>query len=253
MERMDRRAFVRVGMGVVAGLALPGCGIASTGPGATAAPRLAARPGIPDLEAEIGVTALGLEAGRDGILAVPDAYDPSRAWPLFVALHGAGGAGAAWRTFFERESPRGIVMMAPDARGGTWDVVRGSFGSDVTFVDRALEHTFRRVRVDPARICLAGFSDGASYALSLGLPNGDLFTHVAAFSPGFMVSTEERGLPGIFVSHGTRDPILSHAATEGQLVPALEAAGYDVTFHSFDGGHRVRLEVADAALRWFLA
>ncbi len=31
-----------------------------------------------------------------------------------------------------------------------------------------------------------GFSDGASYALSLGVPNGDLFTHIVAFSPGFM-------------------------------------------------------------------
>lgn len=32
----------------------------------------------------------------------------------------------------------------------------------------------------------AGFSDGASYALSLGLPNGNLFSHIVAFSPGFM-------------------------------------------------------------------
>ena len=30
--------------------------------------------------------------------------------------------------------------------------------------------------VDPARIAVAGFSDGASYALSLGLTNGTLLT-----------------------------------------------------------------------------
>ena len=35
-------------------------------------------------------------------------------------------------------------------------------------------------------MCASGFSDGASYALSLGAANGDLFTHIAAFSPGFM-------------------------------------------------------------------
>lgn len=32
----------------------------------------------------------------------------------------------------------------------------------------------------------AGFSDGASYALSLGQPNADVFSHIIAFSPGFM-------------------------------------------------------------------
>ena len=40
--------------------------------------------------------------------------------------------------------------------------------------------------VDRQRVCASGFSDGASYALSLGAANGDLFTHIAAFSPGFM-------------------------------------------------------------------
>jgi poly(3-hydroxybutyrate) depolymerase len=49
----------------------------------------------------------------------------------------------------------------------------------------SITHTLQ-CTVDPQRICVSGFSDGASYALSLGLANGDLFTHVAAFSPGFM-------------------------------------------------------------------
>jgi predicted esterase len=40
--------------------------------------------------------------------------------------------------------------------------------------------------VDRSAICCSGFSDGASYALSLGLSNGDLFSHILAFSPGFM-------------------------------------------------------------------
>jgi predicted esterase len=36
-----------------------------------------------------------------------------------------------------------------------------------------------------ATLAVSGFSDGASYALSIGPANGDLFTHVMAFSPGF--------------------------------------------------------------------
>ena len=53
-------------------------------------------------------------------------------------------------------------------------------------MDQAVHHVFERYSIDPGRIGLAGFSDGASYALSLGVANGDLFTHIMAFSPGFM-------------------------------------------------------------------
>src|SRR3712207_7974813 len=51
----------------------------------------------------------------------------------------------------------------------------------------------------------AGFSDGASYALSLGIPNGDLFTHLVAFSPGFAAPDGQRGHPRVFVGHGVDD------------------------------------------------
>lgn len=52
---------------------------------------------------------------------------------------------------------------------------------------------------------IAGFSDGPSYALSLGLANGDVFDSVIAFSPGFQVAESAGGRPGLFVSHGTED------------------------------------------------
>jgi predicted esterase len=80
----------------------------------------------------------------------------------------------------------GLVLLAPESRGTTWDVLRGGYGPDVAFIDRALEQTFGRYAVDPRRLAVGGFSDGASYALSLGITNGDLFGHVLAFSPGFM-------------------------------------------------------------------
>ena len=69
----------------------------------------------------------------------------------------------------------GVAVLAADSRGTTWDAIRGGFGDDVAFLNRALEHVFGRLAVDPARVALGGFSDGASYAISLGLANGDLF------------------------------------------------------------------------------
>jgi predicted esterase len=54
------------------------------------------------------------------------------------------------------------------------------------YLDQALQHVFETYSIDPGRVGLGGFSDGASYALSLGVANGDLFSHIIAFSPGFM-------------------------------------------------------------------
>ena len=45
----------------------------------------------------------------------------------------------------------------------------------------------------------------ASYALSLGIANGNLFSHVLAFSLGFLAPASQTGSPRIFVSHGTQD------------------------------------------------
>lgn len=74
--------------------------------------------------------------------------------------------------------------------------------------DEALAHTFEHYTVDPSRVAIGGFSDGASYALSLGLGNGDLFRHIIAFSPGFAVPPRQLGSPRIFMSHGTKDRVL---------------------------------------------
>lgn len=61
---------------------------------------------------------------------------------------------------------------------------RSGFGPDVLYLNKALHHVFNRYSIDPSRLAVAGFSDGASYALSLGVANGDLFSHIIAFSPG---------------------------------------------------------------------
>jgi predicted esterase len=107
--------------------------------------------------------------------------------------------------------------------------------------------------VDPRKIAACGFSDGASYAIGLGISNGDLFRAVIAFSPGFVPSgVKPAGRPRILISHGTKDQILPCENTSGQMIPQLKQAGYDVTFREFDGPHTVPPEVAREAMEWFL-
>ena len=147
----------------------------------------------------------------------------------------------------------GLILLAPGSRGPTWDLIlnRGRYGPDVAAIDRALGHAFSRCAVDPERLGVGGYSDGASYALSLGLAKGDLFSHMLAFSPGFLAPTGQRGSPRIFVSHGTRDGWLPIDACSRRIVPRLERAGYEVRYREFDGGHVVPPDVAREAASWF--
>jgi len=193
---------------------------------------------------------LKLERSRDAVLQLPTkATDQPLA--LLVMLHGAGGSGEnVLRRVAAAAEDTGVAVLAPDSRDATWDGIRGGFGPDVTFIDRALARVFERVPIDPERIAVGGFSDGATYALSLGLVNGDLFRRVVAFSPGFIVGGTPQGKPQFFVSHGTADQILPIDQCSRVLVPQLQRRGYEVTFKEFAGGHQVPPDMAAEALRW---
>lgn len=191
---------------------------------------------------------------RDGVLYVPASYRPGHPAPLVLSLHGAGGSGRrSLRRLLPLADQRGLLLLSPDSREATWDVVRTGFGPDVEFVDRALDLVFARYAIDPPRIAAEGFSDGASYALSLGLLNGDLFSNVIAFSPGFVRAEHRRGRPRCFVSHGLHDPVLPIDSCSRRIVRELRDDRYDVRYTEFDGGHVVPSEIARAALDWLLA
>ncbi len=215
---------------------------------------LASRPGAPAGSIAPGVHRIALANSRDGLIVVPSTYDPDVPAPAAIFFHGAGGSAAAVLGVVEPIAEEmGIVLLIPDSRAGTWDLVRGGFGPDVEFVDRALAELFRRVRVDPARLSAAGFSDGASYALSLGATNGDLFSRLAAFSPGFYRPTREPARPGYFVVHGTGDRVLPIDQTSRPIVDRLRRSGFDVLYEEFDGGHAISLSRARAAFAWMAA
>jgi phospholipase/carboxylesterase len=173
--------------------------------------------------------------------------------PLAVVLHGAGGsAAAAVSQLRPAADAAGVILLAPQSTGRTWDMIEHGFGPDVERLDAALAHVFATLPVDPARIALAGFSDGASYALSLGLANGDLATHLLAFSPGFAAPPATRSRPRVCVSHGTDDRVLPIDRCGRPVVARLHSAGYDVRYEEFEGGHTVPADIALTALRWFV-
>jgi phospholipase/carboxylesterase len=214
--------------------------------------RLTARP-------RAGVTSslksgpLGLGGGRDGVIQLPSRM-PEGKVPLLVFLHGASGNGAGQlRRIGPAADHAGVAVLAPDSRNGTWDAIRDGFGEDVVFLNRALEFVFERLAVDPARVAIGGFSDGASYALSLGLINGDLFPRVVACSPGFVVNGSPNGRSRFFISHGTSDQVLPIDRCSRVIVARLRTLGYDVTFREFNGRHELPPDIATEGMRWMIA
>ena len=216
--------------------------------------RLGSRPGTPRGPLETpGLHPLGLGGSRDGLLYVPADHRANRPSPLVLMLHGAGGsAEGALVPYRELADEAGLVLLAPESRRHTWDVILSLYGPDIAFIDRALARTFERCAIDPARVAAEGFSDGASYALSLGLANGDLFSHVIAFSPGFLAPPGQQGAPRIFVSHGTEDEVLPIGRCSRRIVPRLRKVGYEVLYREFEGPHAVPRAIAREALDWFL-
>jgi predicted esterase len=202
---------------------------------------------------EPGLQKLGLGSRRDSYVYVPQHYRPEQALPLVLLLHGAGGhAHDGLRILLHLADKEKLILVAPASHATTWDIIaRRAYGADLALIDRSLDYVFGHYAIDPGHIGIGGFSDGASYALTLGLANGELFTHVLAFSPGFVGPIEQRGQPKIFVSHGERDTVLPIDACGRTIVRQLRAAGYALTYREFHEGHLIPPEVTVEAVAWF--
>jgi phospholipase/carboxylesterase len=198
-----------------------------------------------------GVHDLTLDNGQAARLHVTPGDGPRA---LIVALHGSGGTPAgAIEAFSGAWDEPGLVLIAPASKGETWSILRSEQDLDLESVNLALAKAYERCTIDPRRIAIGGFSDGATYALTLGVSNGDLFPAVIAFSPGGVVAGEQRGVPRFFVSHGTRDSVLPIARAGDAVVKKLRSAGYSVTYRRFRGDHEVSAATSKAAVRWFLS
>jgi len=193
---------------------------------------------------------LGADLQR-AYIRVPATYTPAQAAPLIILFHGSGGRGDTMvSAFASRTDGIGAVALAPNSTSGTWDAIESGYGPDVAFLNEAIDQTLKRCSIDVNRIALLGFSDGATYAISLGVSNGDQLAGVVAHSPGYYIEDDPRGTPSFFISHGTSDLIQPIEDSSRPIVAALRARGSSVTYVEFDGRHEVPEDIADQAFAW---
>ena len=199
-----------------------------------------------------GVHTLPLNSGKPALLYVPATKPEASSLSLVVLLHGAGGTAAQGLSLLrDHADANGVLILAPSSQDYTWDLLAGdAFGPDVILFDSALAYLFEHFEIN-ASLAIGGFSDGASYALCIGLTNGDLFTHIIAFSPGFYHTRETHGRPAVFISHGTRDDVLPIDPCSRRIVPKLRREGIEAAYREFNGRHEIPHSISAEAIQWF--
>jgi phospholipase/carboxylesterase len=203
-------------------------------------------------------------------LRFPDPYDPDRAYPLVVGLHGHGGGPERFARLYEEfESPQ-FIFVCPEGPyslsiGGslcyTWTLrfPGDDAMSDSTdrmaedYILRTIDHLKRGILFD--EVYLMGFSLGGTFAYTTAIKNSERFTGIIALGTQLKrswVTDEELEAANhlrVFIVHGERDGTISYQ--DGLYAKnLLERHGYDVTFREFPGGHELPEEVLKDVGRW---
>ena len=195
----------------------------------------------------------GFGAPGDDLVALADYLGaPKVGWAFPEApleLGGMYGDARAWWMIdlarFEQQAARGQLMdrlgEVPDGLAPARDAVTGMLAALAT-----------ETGVPDERVILGGFSQGAMLSLDVLLHSARAFAGAILMSGTFIAEplwsprmAARAGLP-VLMSHGQQDPLLPFGASE-LLRDRLRAAGLEVEWLPFAGGHAIPPQVLAAA------
>lgn len=207
------------------------------------------------------------ETGLVHFKRIPSEANQQNRSPVVVMLHGRyGNESAMW--IFARLIPQGVAIVSPRGpvetdRGAMWfdydevrvipnpDSLRTGIGTLTQFIACLPKH----YPVDPARLVLMGFSQGAmiASALTLAQPNasGGLALLSGAVPPFAGVPRHAAGIAGlpVFIAHGIRDTAIP-IETARLARDAFVAAKADVTYGEYSIGHKTNTQGMIDLQRW---
>ncbi|GEM_PF-1762822 len=194
------------------------------------------------------------------ILHRPRGYEPGRAYPLLVALHGNGGSAAGLARALEALAGRPVLVAVPQ---GAHAKPGGGFSWFLETADRslwpaadeaALDRVIRCIRAVAAResvdrVVVFGFSQGATMAYLAGLRHPGLVDGIAAVAGGLPGIGGEGSIlrleqivrarrVALFLARGTTDPLIGREAFLRQKA-FFEERGFRVEAMEHEGGHQL--------------
>ena len=167
---------------------------------------------------------------REYLLHVPRSYDPKKATPLVISMHGAGCWPAQqmelseWNRLAESE---GLIVVYPSgletAGPRVWGVgADGRLNRDVRFLSELIDKLKAAYNIDPERIYANGFSNGGGMAFVLSCTLSDRIAAVgmvgAAQTLPWSWCQERRAVPMI-AFHGTADPLALYNGGQSWVAP----------------------------------
>lgn len=183
---------------------------------------------LPPAHQELTISSGGLD--RHCVLHLPPSYDKARPLPLVIMLHGMGGTGAnairemGWSAKADAEN---FIVAYPNAsrpdparppslksNPPAWNDGSGRFHAaernidDVAFIRALLDRLSADYSIDPKRIYVVGFSNGASMALRVGAELSDRVAAIAAVAGACWTETPKptRGISLCYIT-GTTDTL----------------------------------------------
>jgi phospholipase/carboxylesterase len=196
---------------------------------------------------------------------------------LVVALHGQGQSGARQLHWMRGALPPHVAAAFPDGFhkhevrgkdrpiriGHAWYMFTGdqdSFVESLLEAEAALWPLVDRVAealgADPARVYLAGFSQGAYLAHCAAVRAPERLAGWIAQSGRLKTELLAPRLPGVkgkhvLIQHGRGDPNLPVKAAEDSA-EALSSHGAHVSLKLYDAGHAITPEMVTDARAWLL-
>jgi len=168
-------------------------------------------------------------------------FGASEAGPMLILLHGASGPGALlYREQAEYFVAHGYTVLLLHY----FDATGSNTPSDKNYevweraVGNLIEEARRRPTWSARKICLLGFSLGASVALAAGsqsVPVAAIAEWYGSLPDAFF--ERRKGMPPLLILHGQRDPIIPIVNAQ-QLARLCEMEHYTCESHFYPGeGH----------------
>ena len=187
--------------------------------------------------------------GNDFVPIVPELLRPD--WPAirFVFPH----------------APVRAVTINGGARMRAWYDIRDmdlSNRADAEGVDQSIAQVEALIArehergVPPARVLLAGFSQGGAIALAAGIRRREplagliaLSTYLPLGAATLQPLTAEARTQPVFMAHGLHDPVVPYTGGKRSR-DALRDAGFEVDWHAWPMAHQVCAEEIGALSAW---
>jgi polyhydroxybutyrate depolymerase len=191
--------------------------------------------------------------GHDGyertfLIHLPPDYDGSQPVPLVIMLHGATMNGISMMLIADFNTPAdevGAIVVYPDALAGRWGYLdddqlppETAYRDDIGFISALIDDLSEAYSIDPARVFVAGYSNGGLMALRLRCEMAGRLAGVAVIGANFTFDLAQHCLESDPVSTllvvGTRDgtfPMLGYAVPTGDgRLDAVFSLNQGITF-----------------------